>query len=74
MKFLGDESGCPLCRCTGIVRDDWQPEAGQACHRCGGRGWTPVRIDLSCLTTPLEVIRFEEPEDKRYLKAPLLDA
>jgi hypothetical protein len=73
MKFLGDENGCNRCWCTGIEKDD-SPRAGQICSRCHGRGWNPVRIDLSCLTTPLEVIRFEEPEDKRYLKAHLLDA
>jgi hypothetical protein len=71
MKFLGDESGCNRCWCTGIEKEGW-PRAGQVCTGCGGRGWKPVRIDLSCLTTPLEVIRFEEPAE-RYLKAHYLD-
>ncbi len=73
MKFLGNERGCNQCWCTGIEKADSR-RAGQTCADCGGRGWNPGRIDLSCLTTPLEVIRFEEPEDKRYLKAHLMDA
>lgn len=68
-KLISEYAFCTACAGIGTIPEA-RAGAGGTCPDCRGEGWTYVRgVQHPNLGAPLEVVRFQDPEQPRHLAA-----